>query len=207
MVTSPPFLGQPLPTSRSRASAAHRAGSRLLAGGVTGRAVQAVDGESEVWSGEPPHDQGGGGPRHREAGRSQYGGDTAAAVAATVRMGRAVAVRMVLRPLVIRMVRAPVIRVVRALVVRMVRAPVVRMVRAPVVRMVRAPVVRMVRAPVVRAMRRLGGLPGKLVACGVGPRRALDSVRGVSAVALPGRLAVRRGRETSHGQEHRQQDG
>jgi hypothetical protein len=125
---------------------------------VTGRAVQAVDGESEVWSGEPPHDQGGGGPRHREAGRSQYGGDTAAAVAATVRM-------------------------------------------------VRTLVIRMVRAPAVRAMRRLGGLPGELVACGVGPKRALDSVRGVSAVALPGRLAVRRGRETSHGQEHCQQEG
>ena len=133
---------------------------------MTGRAVQAVEGESEVWSGEPPHDQGGGGPRHREAGRSQYGGDTAAAVAATVRMGRAIAVRMV-----------------------------------------RALVVRMVRPPVVRAMRCLGRLPGELVTCGVGPKRALDSVRGVSAVALPGRLAVRRGRETSHGQEHCQQEG
>jgi hypothetical protein len=116
------------------ASAARRAGSRFLAGGLTGRAVQAVDGESGVWSGEPPHDQGGGGPRHREAGRVQYGG-AAAAVAATVRMGRAFVVRMV-----------------RAL------------------------------------------------------KRALGLARGVGVAALPVRLAVRRERETSHGQEHCQQE-
>ena len=94
MVTLAAISGRPLPTARSSASAAQRASSRSLAGGLTGRAVQALDGESRVRSGQLPHDQGGGGPRHREAGRSQYGGDAAAAVAATVRMGWAVAVRM-----------------------------------------------------------------------------------------------------------------
>jgi hypothetical protein len=118
------------------ASAARRAGSRFLAGGLTGRAVQAVDGESGVRSGEPPHDRGRGGPRYREARRSQYGGGAAAAVAASVRMGRCFVVR------------------------------------------------------VVRALKRVRGL-----------------VRGVGVVGLPVRLAVRRERETSHRQEHCQQEG
>jgi len=48
------------------------------------------------------------------------------------------------------------------------------------------------RAPAVRAV---------IAACGIGPKRALDPMR-VSTVALPKRLAMRRGREAPHRQDH-----